>query len=422
MRALYLSLSLLIAPLLPLWLRVREKQGKEDGQRRNERVGAAGLPRPQGKLIWFHAASMGESSSVLPLIKSLREMYPDMFILLTTVTVTSARHVATRLPEGALHQFAPVDTPQAVRKFLHHWRPDMAVWVESELWPNMIFTAHARGIPLVLLNARISARSFARWQTFRSFVQRMLSCFALIQAQSEEDAARLRNLGAQHVSMPGNLKFSAPALEADSRLTGEIVSIIGDRKTWLASSTHPGEEAIIGKAHLQLREQFPNVLTIIVPRHNTRGDEIARELSVLGCRVAQRSKGEAITNDTDIYLADTMGELGIFYRLAGIVFVGGSLVPHGGQNPFEPARLDCAILYGPHMENFKEFCAELEAHEATRKVRHERDLVEYVAELLRDHDKQELLAQRALEAARDKQEVLTRVQEALRPLIEGLKA
>ncbi len=420
MLKLYRLLSLLMTPVAPLILKSRSMRGKEDPARIGERSGRAGIPRPAGKLIWFHAASMGEATSVLPLIHRLCALCPDLHILMTTVTVTSARNIAPRLPERAFHQFAPLDTPCAVRRFLVHWKPDMALWVESEFWPNMMTATRRTACPMVLLNARISAHSMKKWQRARSMIQELLGCFSLILAKSNEDASRLKNLGAQHVEMLGNLKFSSPSLEADPKIMSEMLAKIGDRPVWLASSTHPGEEEIIAEAHQKLRESYPALLSIIVPRHSRRGAEIRQMLTGIGLRIAQRSTGEAIASDTDIYLADTMGELGIFYRLAGIVFIGGSLVPHGGQNPFEPARLDCAILYGPHMDNFRDFSHELEAAQASLRIQNASDLATRVGDLLRDHERQEALAKAALKAARDTQKVLDKVSEALQPFLVRL--
>ena len=383
-----------------------------------ERVGKAKLPRPEGKLVWFHAASMGESSSVVPVIKRLLEQHPEVKVLLTTVTVTSAKNIGENLPEGALHQFAPVDTPLAMKRFLEHWKPDVAFWVESEFWPNMMTMTHEHGCPMVLLNARVSRRSFRRWQKFRASIEQLLNMFTMILAKSEEDASRLRNLGAdtQKVSVQGNLKFSAPALEADPKLTSEILGQIGGRRIWLAASTHAGEEDMMADVHQSVKATYGDLLTVIVPRHSRRGKEIATSIEKKDMRVALRSRGDEITSGTDVYVADTMGELGIFYRLAGIVFIGGSLVPHGGQNPFEPALLDCTILYGPYMDNFKEFCHELEVVHGAVLVKNETELAARVDELLRDQSRQEDIAQAALNAVCAKQTVIDDVLASLEPL------
>ena len=378
----YRILSWILTPIIPVVLLWRAHKGKEVKERLGERVGKATIARSSGKLIWFHAASMGESSSVVPVIKRLLECHPEATVLMTTVTVTSAKNIGEKLPKGAIHQFAPVDTPIAIARFLKHWKPDVAFWVESEFWPNMMEMTHDTGCPMVLLNARVSRRSFRRWQRFRTSIEQLLCLFTMILAKSDEDASRLRNLGADahKVSVQGNLKFSAPALEADPKLTSEILGQIGGRRIWLAASTHSGEEEIIAGVHNQVKTTYPDLLTVIVPRHSRRGKEIAATIEKMEMRVALRSAKDEISSSTDIYVADTMGELGIFYRLAGIVFIGGSLVPHGGQNPFEPALLDCTILYGPHMDNFKEFCHELEVVHGAVLVKNEKVLAARVDE------------------------------------------
>lgn len=418
MVSIYRIVTLLLHPLLPIYLRQRARRGKEDVTRMGERFGRATQPRPSGKLLWFHAASVGEMLSLIPLMKLIQQTYPEMHFVLTTVTVTSARIAAERLPEGIIHQFAPVDTPQAMRRFLGHWQPDMAFWVDSELWPNMLLMTQHTGCPMFLLNARMSGRSAKRWQHFRSLMQAMLETFTLILAKSPEDAERFRMLGAQRVEQYGNLKFSTPPLEADANITEEIREQIGKRPVWLAASTHPGEEALVAEVHQMLKCDFPNLLTLLVPRHSHRGEAIAAELRTAGLHVTQRSKGETIQPETDIYLADTMGELGVFYRIAGIVFIGGSLVPHGGQNPFEPARLGCAVLYGSHMENFTEFCAVLEAAQGAVRVPSAGELAARVAELLHHPDHAKALAQAAQQAVQDTQQVMQHVLAALDPYLK----
>lgn len=357
--ALYRLATALGAPLVGLWLNRRRAAGKEEAARQGERMGRAGRARPTGELVWLHAASVGESVSALPLIERLLSNRPDTHALVTTVTVTSARIMAERLPERAFHQYAPVDTPGAVRRFLDHWTPDRAIWIESELWPNMIAMSRARGIPLALVNARLSERSFRRWRRAPRLISGVLRAFDLVLAQSADAASRLHQLGAPTAEALGNLKDDAPPLAADPAALAELTAGVGDRRLWLAASTHEGEETAAAAAHRHLGARHPDLLTVIAPRHPPRGGEIARVLRAEGFRLAQRSAGDAIEPDTEIYLADTLGELGLFYRVSPVVFVGGSLIPHGGQNPLEPARLGCAILYGPHMENFRDAVARL---------------------------------------------------------------
>ncbi len=413
MLRIYYIASLLIGLFAPLWLLWREKKGKEEAIRRCERYGKASLPRPDGALLWVHAASMGEAQSVLPLIERWLKTHTDVHILLTTGTVTSARHVVGKLPERAFHQYVPLDIPWMVQRFLNHWQPDMVMFVDSELWPNTINAIGARDIPLNLLNGRISERSAKRWHKARQSCEQLLQHFTHIFAKSEEDAKRFANLGASNPVSFGNMKFSSPPLPADPKCCGELIHQIADRPVWLAASTHEGEEKMIGDIHRELRDAFDGLLTIIVPRHEHRGDAICQILEQDGLQVSQRSKQMHVLPDTDIYVADTMGELGVFYRIASIVFVGGSLVPHGGQNPFEPARLDCAILYGPHMHNFNEFCSELESNEAAIRVNDTQELQTRLETLLRDHDAQHKLASAALDTVQKNLNVIDRLEDAL---------
>ncbi|WP_240046920.1 3-deoxy-D-manno-octulosonic acid transferase [Paracraurococcus ruber] len=363
------------APVLPLHLRLRARRGKEVPGRLGERRGE-GAARPPGRLLWLHAASVGETLSVIPLLEALAARAPDLTLLVTTGTVTGAQALAQRLP-GALggrllHRFVPLDVPRWVGRFLDGWRPDLAVLVESELWPNLIAAARARGVPLALVNARFSARSARRWRLAPGFARRLLAGFRLVTAQSAADAARLRAAGAAQVLTPGNLKDAAPPLPADAAALAALRAAIGGRPVFLAASTQPGEEALVGAAHPLLAAAHPGLLTVIVPRHPDRGAAIAAALAPLFVAppgppgglvavppVARRAAGLLPGPATAIYVADTLGELGLFYRLAQACLVGGSLVPHGGQNPREPARLGCPILLGPHTQNFEEPVARL---------------------------------------------------------------
>ncbi|HEY1709153.1 MAG TPA: 3-deoxy-D-manno-octulosonic acid transferase [Rhizomicrobium sp.] len=338
-----------VAPAVPLFLRGRASRGKEDLSRMNERLGRGTRARPDGELIWLHGASVGESLATLPLIAALKDKGHRQF-LVTTGTVTSAELMAERLPDGAFHQFMPIDTPAATGRFLDHWRPSIGLFVDSDLWPNMLTGAQHRGIPLALVNARISERSFKGWQRAPKTMRTLLSTFDICLAQDEEIAGRLTTLGAPHVRNVGSLKADAPPLPADPERLAALSAAIGGRPVLLASQTHPGEDETILPAHDILRQRFPDLLTIIVPRHRERGADIAM---LCGTRKAkQRSQSKLPDTSTAIYIADTMGELGLFYRLAPFTFIGGSLIPHGGQNPLEPARLHCAVMAGPNTFNF----------------------------------------------------------------------
>ena len=340
-------LTAMASPFAPLLLRQRAARGKEDWARLNERLGLPGLPRPEGSLVWVHGASVGESLSALPLIETLLEQAPANFhVLVTSGTVTSAAIMGQRLPAGALHQFVPLDTPRAVARFLDHWKPDAGLFVESDLWPNLILAAAARGVKLALVNARISARSAARWGWAKKSGAKLLSAFDMVLAQDEEGAARFRALGARKVEVVGSLKADAPPLAVDTEALAAMKQAIGRRPVLLAAQTHPGEDETVLPAHDLLRAQFPDLLTILVPRHTERGGDLEM---LCGSRASKRrSTGGNISSQTAVYIADTMGEMGLFYRLAPFCFIGGTLVPLGGHNVLEPAALHCAVLAGPH--------------------------------------------------------------------------
>jgi 3-deoxy-D-manno-octulosonic-acid transferase len=393
----YTAFTRQLAPLAAIYLAQRRRRGKEHPIRFHERRGLASASRPDGPLVWIHAASVGEATAVLGLIEHLLDRRPDLEILVTTGTVTSARLLETRLPARARHQFVPADLPSWTARFLRHWRPDLALWVESELWPNLVFATHARGIPMVLINGRLSARSYRGWRRWPGLIGPVLSAFDLCLAQDRHQAERFRSLGARHVAAVGDLKVTAPALPCDGFELSGLREVIGSRPLWLAASTHAGEEEIAARVHHDLAAQYSELLTIIVPRHPARGDAIGAMLAGQGLRSARRAFGDPLTRDTQVYLADTMGELGVFYRLAGIAFVGGSLVAKGGHNPFEPARLGCAVLHGPDMSNCAAMAEALAAANAAQTVSGDAALTQAVSALLADP---RLRAERAAAAAR----------------------
>ena len=332
-----------LSPVARLLLRRRAARGKEDWTRLNERLGISGQARPDGRLVWVHGASVGESLSALPLIEKLLE---SATVLVTSGTVTSAAMMNQRLPKGALHQFVPLDTPGAVARFLDHWKPDAGLFVESDLWPNLILGAAERGVKLALVNARISARSAERWSWARKSVATLLAGFDMVLTQDDEGAERFRKLGARNVEVVGSLKADAPVLAVDEDALAQLRQVIGPRPVLLAAQTHPGEDETILPAHDLLRARFPDLLTILVPRHTVRGADLEMLCGARACK--RRSTGEQISPQTAVYIADTMGELGLFYRLTPFCFLGGTLVPLGGHNVLEPAALHCAVLAGPH--------------------------------------------------------------------------
>jgi 3-deoxy-D-manno-octulosonic-acid transferase len=381
---LYRAMTLPLAPLAVVYLKRRRKQGKEDPHRFRERQGSPSAVRPRAALLWIHAASVGEATAVLALIERLLQTRPGLEILVTTGTVTSAHLLEDRLPPRARHQFVPVDLPRWIARFLDHWHPDLALWVESELWPNLTLATRARGVPMVLVNGRLSARSYARWQRWPGLIGPMLGAFSVCLAQDEEQARRFRSLGAREVDIVGDLKAAASALPVERPRLEELTRQTKGRPRWLAASTHAGEEEIAAHVHHQVAASHPGLLTIIVPRHPARGDAIQAMLIARRLLVARRSRAEPITDQTDVYLADTMGELGLFYSLAEVAFVGGSLVAKGGHNPFEAARLGCAVLHGSNVSNCAGMAAELAAAGAAETVLDADGLARAVLALLGD--------------------------------------
>ena len=376
----------LAAPGLRVMLSLRAWCGKEVGGRLGERRGIERAPRPPGELVWVHAASVGETFSVLPVLEEIAAIWPEVLILLTTGTVTSSALVGQRLPElglreRVLHRFAPLDVPQWASRFLDHWRPKAAAFVESELWPNLLAGCARRDIPVMLVNARMSERSYARWRRAPRTARAVLAGFCRIAARSEGDAARLRSLGAENVSTLGDLKFAAPPLAADRAELSRLQGLLDGRPLWLAASTHPGEEEIVLDAHGRLSRNHPGLITIIAPRHPDRGAAIA---ALAGTLASRRALGQD-PRPGGIWIADTLGELGLLYRLARIALIGRSLLPPGGgQNPLEPARLGCAVAVGPHTDNFAAAVAALQDAGGIARVSDAAGLAAWVDSLLQD--------------------------------------
>ena len=404
-------------PLVELLLQRRLMRGKEETTRIDERRGIPSIQRPSGPVIWVHAASIGEAQSVLVLIERILKIAPELHILMTTGTVTSARMMGDRLPPRAIHQFVPVDRVAWIRRFLDYWQPAAALWVESELWPNLLLESQRAGVPMAMVNARMSAQSRRSWGRAPAFARQLFNCFETILAQDAEIAARLEALGARNVSITGNLKLAAARLPATAGALIALQDAIGDRPTWVAASTHHGEEDMVGAVHHRLTGSHPGLLTLLAPRHPQRGDDIAKSLTRTGLTVARWSQNDAITPDTDIYLVDGTGQLGLLYRIAPIAFIGGSFIPHGGQNMLEAAQLRCAVLYGPHIDNFRSVASELEAAGASLPLADADDLERTVGALLTDYARTESMAAAADGAASRKQEVIELVIRRLQPMI-----
>lgn len=379
----YRLFSHMAAPFLPLLLKRRLNRGKEEPERLGERLGRATLARPTGKLIWIHAASVGETMSILPLIERLVATHP---VMLTTGTRTSAKLATSRLPAGAFHQFIPLDGPGAVKRFFKHWKPDLGLLCESEIWPNLMIEAHRRNIPLGIINGRMSDRSFRRWSRLGGLIRALLAPLALCTAQSEGDSERFKALGAP-ANSPGNLKFDVPPLPAKAEDVAAFRDWIGSRPVLVAASTHSGEEAQLLDATGILLANQPDLLILFVPRHPQRGEEVANLLRERGYKALRRSLGERPEPDAPFYIADTVGELGLFYRLGTLALIGGSLIEHGGHNPIEAIKLGCPCVSGPHVGNFRDIFSDLIASGGTGFVNPGPELGTGLRTLLEHQDK-----------------------------------
>lgn len=382
----------LTSALLPFFLRsvtrkLREAQVPE--ARLGEKDGRPSLPRPSAPLVWLHAASVGESLLVLTLIGKLAERLPGHEFLITSGTATSAAMLAKRMPPRCRHQFAPLDAPGPVRRFLDHWRPVAGIFVESELWPLLLTEADKRGIPMALMNARLSERSVKGWSRFPAASARVLAPFRMMVAQNAQAAENLLAMGSdpERVSTGGNLKSTSAPLPIDQAVVARLKQSLGGRPVWVASSTHPGEEEIVLQAHRALLAKRPDLCMILVPRHPERGDEVENLVKSAGMAQARRSKDEW-PDAAQVYLADTLGETGTWYAAAPIVFLGGSLKPMiGGHNPFEPAQAGAAVLTGPHVANFSETFAPLRAAGGALEVSDAQALAQAISRWLGDADR-----------------------------------
>jgi 3-deoxy-D-manno-octulosonic-acid transferase len=413
----YRALTHGMRPAAGLLLRRRSRQGKEVPERLGERMGHASVARPETPLAWFHAASVGETNAVLPLIHALHRERPGLGILLTTVTVTSSRIAASRLPEGAIHQFVPLDTPAFVSRFFDHWRPDLVLFTESEIWPNLILEAKERGVPLALLNARMSDRSFRRWLKLPGLSRPLFSRFDIVLAQSEMLARRLAKLGAPKVITAGNLKFDAPPPPVNSAELSRLRTALSGRRLFLAASTHPGEDEIIAAVHRTVKSEHPDLLTVIVPRHPERGPAVAAMLDDMGLTSRLRSRGEMPDAETDIYVSDTIGELGLYYTLAPFALIGGSLIPRGGQNPIEAVKLGAGVITGPGWHNFPEVYKALGEKGGCRFVTGADDLTATVREFLNNPGSLAAMRIKAEAAIAESEGALRRTLDALEPFL-----
>lgn len=392
---LYSGAMRLATPVLEHILKGRLAREKEDPERIAERRGQASRPRPPGKLFWLHGASVGECQAALALIERLLARDPELNVLLTSGTLTSARLMADRLPARAVHQFVPLDQPAWIARFLDHWAPDAAIFVESDLWPNLVLGTAQRRIPLILANARMSESSFDRWRRMSAFTGRLFAEFSLILASNPDQKAGFESLTGAPILWVGNLKRAAAPLPADAEKLAELRRAVGGRPVFLAASTHPGEEEAAAEAHRIAAGERNDLLTIVAPRHPNRGGDVATALSGAGFNCVRRSDGALPGPETGIYVADTLGEMGTLYELADAVFVAGSLVPVGGHNPLEPAHFGKPVLFGQLMAKNADIASDMIAAGAAREIADATDLGRRVRDLLRNEAERSELGAKA---------------------------
>ncbi|MHC1549948.1 lipid IV(A) 3-deoxy-D-manno-octulosonic acid transferase [Phyllobacterium sp. K27] len=408
----------IIFPVVGAYVAFRASKGKEERGRQGERYGVASVARPAGPLVWVHAASVGETSAVTPLVEAIVEM--GIHVVLTTGTVTSAKMVQDRLGDRVIHQYVPLDLKPAVDRFLTHWQPDLAVICESEIWPMTILELGTRRVPQVLVNGRLSDRSFAAWNKRASIAEALFENLAHVVAQSDVDGERFRTLGARPVTVSGNLKVDTAVPPVDNSQLAVLQGMIGSRKTWTAISTHQGEEEIVAQVHQMLKARHRDLLTILVPRHPDRAAEVAAQIEAMGMRVALRSRNDPIEPETDIFIGDTIGDMGLYLRMAEIAFVGRSLTAQGGQNPLEPAMLKSAILSGRNVQNFRDSYQRLIKNGAAKLVRDKDMLAGAVNYLFNNPAERQIMIEAGLKTVEDMRGSLSRTMTALEPYLQPL--
>lgn len=411
MYKIYRFLSCLLYPFLIIILYFRVIKGKEDKERYKEKLGFYKILRPEGKLIWFHAASIGEFNAILPIILFVAQKHK---LLLTTVTLTAAKIAKANLPQNAIHQFMPFDSIVCVKRFLKYWHPDLIIWTESEIWPNIILESKAKKI---LINARISEKSFQRWNYFKKFASQILNQFSLILAQSEETKNHLKKLGFPNAEFLGNLKYVANNFNYNKQELEHIKTQTKDRLIIMAASTHPGEEVMMGGIYSSLKKKYPNILTIIAPRHVERAQAVLNDL--VGMKIVLRSKKEEIDQKTDILLVDTIGEFGLFYRLSKIVCMGGSWkkIAHSF---LEPAKLGNLIIIGPNIDNSREIAESFIKEEAAILALNEKEISQAIENYLLFPEQSQKIIDSATNIVEEMNQVKDKVIAKLAPFVYKL--
>ena len=361
----------------PIIIIFRIFKGKEDTSRFKEKIGFFSKKRNKGKLIWFHGASVGEIQSIIPLIEKFEKNKEIKQILITSNTVSSSLIIKNLRLKKTIHQFFPIDCNFISKKFLNYWKPSKAFFIDSEIWPNTINNLFKKKIPIFLLNGRITKKSYNRWKIFSSFAKSIFSKFNLCLSSNIETKQYLKKLGAKNIKLIGNLKFSQSENEKNN-LDKNLINLINSKKTWCASSTHYNEEEFCGKAHIRLKKKFKNLLTIIIPRHINRIASIKTQLNNLNLKVHLDEPRRRVNPNTDIYLVNSYGKTKLFYKACKNIFLGGSLIMHGGQNPLEATRYGCKILHGPNISNFREIYKFLGKKNLSRKITNQDQFINYI--------------------------------------------
>ncbi len=416
----YSGLTRMLSPFLPLWVKRRALQGKEDPSRSSERFGKSQKPRPEGPLIWMHGASVGECTMLLPLIDRFLSYNPKLNVLVTSGTLSSATLLAKRLPKRAFHQYVPLDAPKSVSNFLDHWKPDMAIWAESEIWPNLIRLTSERNISMALINARLSEASLNGWRKRRKSAIALFGCFDKILAADEQTANSLSVLLGKNIEPSGNLKDAAPPLSYDEKELKRLKKNLGNRPVWCAASTHAGEDELILAAHESLLEEHKNALLILAPRHPERRDDITALMDKMPLSYRVRSQAERPLSSNAVYFFDSVGELGLAYSLSQISFVCGSLIKGlKGHNPLEPARLGNAVLTGSHISSFADNYMSMFAFNAAERIFNPDMIAPALSHLFNNPDERLMRAQAALKFSQSRDEILDYVWDEISPLFKG---
>ena len=371
--------------LSPIIIIVRLLKKKEHLTRFREKIGFFPKKKNNGKLIWFHGASVGEIQSVVPLIEKFEKNKNIKQVLITSNTLSSSKIIKDLKLKKTIHQFFPIDTNYISQKFINYWKPSKVFFIDSEIWPNMIFNLKKRNIPLILINGRITKRTFRRWKFISSLSNNIFSKFDLCLASSKESLKLLKMLNVKNVKLIGNLKFSQS--EKKIPKNNNLKKSFKNKKIWCASSTHSSEELICGSIHLDLKKRVKNLLTIIIPRHIERSEQIKKDLEKLNLKVYIEGSKNKLEPDTDIYLVNSYGKTKTFFENTNIVFLGGSLINHGGQNPLEAARFGCNIISGPYNQNFSEIYDFLEKNKISKKINTKNKLSRHLNFLLRTNNK-----------------------------------